>query len=212
MTLRIGLLILLSLHCRLASAQFDASCPSILQAETWHCPSAMEWASSFPQSRIELCTCSKPAADCRLGSVAWPHVFGPSAEGLWFPEPGYTWANPGRDGKPIGDDWSVCWKPGIAYSHLGNQRWPHVVASNVEGYWCPEPGFKFANLDSSGNLVPGSLAVVAIDGRRGLSPKDQELESHWVEYLRGIQDKGDYRNWSDPPYDLYLKRRGQVMD
>jgi hypothetical protein len=212
MTLRSGLFMLLVLQCRIASAQFDAGCPAFVTSGCWHCESAMPCLSGCPVSQIDVCTCWMPAAECRVGSMKPPHVFGPNAEGMWFPEPGYTWANPGPDGKPVGDDWSVCWRSGIGYWHLGKQRWPHVVSSSVEGYWCPEPGFKFANLDSSGNPIRGSLAVVSIDGRRQLSPKDKELESHWVEYLKGIQEKQDYPNWSGPPYDLYLKQREQVVN
>jgi len=31
------------------------------------------------------------------------------------------------------------------------------------------------------------------------------MERRWVEYLRSIQIDGDYANWADKPYDLYLR-------
>jgi tetratricopeptide (TPR) repeat protein len=34
------------------------------------------------------------------------------------------------------------------------------------------------------------------------------MERRWVEYLKSIQADGDYANWSDKPYDLYLRIGG----
>lgn len=33
----------------------------------------------------------------------------------------------------------------------------------------------------------------------------KDLEADWIQYLRGIQARGDYANWSDKPCDLYLR-------
>jgi tetratricopeptide (TPR) repeat protein len=35
-----------------------------------------------------------------------------------------------------------------------------------------------------------------------------EFERRWAEYLKSIQADGDYANWSDKPYDLYLRLGG----
>lgn len=34
------------------------------------------------------------------------------------------------------------------------------------------------------------------------------IERNWVEYLKSIQADGDYANWLDKPYDLYLRING----
>jgi tetratricopeptide (TPR) repeat protein len=35
---------------------------------------------------------------------------------------------------------------------------------------------------------------------------ESEMEALWVDYLKEIQTQGDYRNWSEPPHDLYLRK------
>lgn len=35
------------------------------------------------------------------------------------------------------------------------------------------------------------------------------MERRWVHYLKSIQADGDYGNWSDKPYDLYLRSGGE---
>lgn len=35
------------------------------------------------------------------------------------------------------------------------------------------------------------------------------MERRWVHYLKSIQADGDYANWSDKPYDLYLRSGGE---
>jgi hypothetical protein len=42
-----------------------------------------------------------------------------------------------------------------------------------------------------------------------LRPEVVQMRNHWVAYLKRIQDRNEYRNWSAPPYDLYQSNHTQ---
>jgi hypothetical protein len=94
-----------------------------------------------------------------LGALKWPHVVAARKEGSWFPEAGYVWANPDASGKPEAGDWSVRWLPGKAHQHLGEKKWPNVVASTTEGRWWPAPGYVWVRTDGNGVPSPDDWSV-----------------------------------------------------
>ena len=69
----------------------------------------------------------------------------------------------------------------------------------------------FRSLKASGiKLEPLSRKIDASLDKTGSTARtaSQSLEAHWLNYLREIQDNNHYANWSSPPYDMYLNRKG----
>ena len=62
-------------------------------------------------------------------------------------------------------------------------------------------GLKDAGVDLP--TLAGELRIA--DGAPSLSLQNAPtLEDGWQEYLRGIQARTNYENWSSPPYDAYM--------
>jgi hypothetical protein len=63
------------------------------------------------------------------------------------------------NGNIIDGNFSVHWVPGESYCYQGALKWPHLVASEIEGRWRPESGYSFTDRDSNGNVIPGQFDV-----------------------------------------------------
>jgi hypothetical protein len=61
-----------------------------------------------------------------------------------------------------------------------------------------------SKLEALSRKIDASLDKTASTARTA----PQSLEVHWLNYLREIQDNNHYANWSSPPYDMYLNRKG----
>ena len=74
-----------------------------------------------------------------------------------------------------------------------------------------------ADLDRVIALLEGLVAKKPTDALRQSISKvrqrrdgikaNEQMHARWREYLEEIQARGDYPNWSAPPYDLYVERQ-----
>ncbi len=103
--------------------------------------------------KIVACSCFvllglflSPPAPAQSRSLP-PHV--QRCDGKYWTEPGYVVDDPKSA--------AVKWAPGIQYRSCGNVTQPHIMADKREGYWTPEPGYKWAHLDANGK--PTDFAV-----------------------------------------------------
>ncbi|NNN05064.1 MAG: hypothetical protein HKL90_04105 [Elusimicrobia bacterium] len=60
-------------------------------------------------------------------------------------------------------------------------------------------------IDSTRGVVMPPLKLSS-EQRRSNYKNARTLKTYWVQYLRDIQHRRDYRNWSGPPYDLYRRQ------
>lgn len=160
----------LAVHWAPGSSYWNAAVntyPHIVAGEepnTWFPAAGYTWTNPGDQTNMSVFW--KPGhAYEEVGVISKPHLLASDTEGSWWPAPGYTWDRVDASGNPYAGDMAVHWDPGRHYSRMGQSTFPHIVASEAEGKWYPEPGYDWLHLDSAGHPILGDLAVHWVPGR-----------------------------------------------